>query len=152
MALEFCLSHNYFWFAGRFCTQKRGVAMGAKFSPSLANLFMSEWEDRHIYGQQRSELLFYKRFIDDPFILGFLTNNNIKLDCHWSREHNYLDVTVMLCNKQLITKIYFKPTDRNSYLPIYSGHHPAWLRNIPKGQFTRIRRNGTRDADFVTLS
>lgn len=89
-----------------------------------------EWEDRHIYGKQRSEILVYKRFIDDfffiwvgteisliKFIEGLNQNNNsIKLNCHWSREQiNYLDVTVIICSKKVITKVYFKPKDRNSY-------------------------------------
>lgn len=32
--------------------------MGAKFAPSLANIFMSEWEDKWIYGSRGKELLF----------------------------------------------------------------------------------------------
>ena len=39
-ALDFCLGHNFFWFNGSFYSQCRGVAMGAKFAPSIANLFM----------------------------------------------------------------------------------------------------------------
>lgn len=57
---------------------------------------------------------------------------------------------VMKGEHQLYTKAYFKSTDRNSYIPVQSGHHPQWLRNIPKGQFTRIRRNCTFDADYRT--
>lgn len=41
MILDYCLTHNYFWYLGNFYNQKTGVAMGAKFSPSLANLFMN---------------------------------------------------------------------------------------------------------------
>lgn len=51
---------------------------------------------------------------------------------------------------QLYTKAFFKSTDRNSYIPVQSGHHPRWLRNIPKGKFTRIRRNCTFDNDYAT--
>lgn len=111
LVLYFCLSHNFFWYGGKFYTQKRGVAKGAKFEPSCTNLFMSEWVDRFIFGRRKSELLFYKRFIDDllfiwvgsetsvrEFTEGLnLNNNNIQLDCHWSKDHvNYLDVTIML--------------------------------------------------------
>lgn len=58
IALDYCLSHNYFWYSGKCYTQVRGVAMGAKFAPLLANLFMSIWEDQFIYGQRKRELLF----------------------------------------------------------------------------------------------
>lgn len=39
-ALAFCLSHNYFWFNNHFFPQKKGVAMGVKFAPSIANFFI----------------------------------------------------------------------------------------------------------------
>lgn len=41
-SLDFCLSHNYFWYHNTCYSQKNGVAMGAKFAPSLANIFMVE--------------------------------------------------------------------------------------------------------------
>lgn len=43
--------------------------MGAKISPSIANLFMAEWEDKIIFKERRAGLLFYKRFIDDIFFI-----------------------------------------------------------------------------------
>lgn len=46
---EFCLTHNYFSFVGQYFRQTRGTAMGAKFAPSYANLFMGLWEDRYIW-------------------------------------------------------------------------------------------------------
>lgn len=57
-ALDFCLSHNYFWYASHFNSQKRGVAMGAKFAPSITNLFMAEWEDKVIFKERGAELIF----------------------------------------------------------------------------------------------
>lgn len=53
--LDFCLFHNYFWFGNNFFIQKREVAMGAKFAPSLANLFMGEWEDKVVFHERRAE-------------------------------------------------------------------------------------------------
>ena len=46
------------------------------------------------------------------------------------------------------TKVFFKPTDRNSFLPMQSGHHPAWLKNIPKGQLMRVKRNCSTLEDY----
>lgn len=100
MALDYCLSHNYFCYVGKYFTQVKGVAMDAKFAPSLANLFMSVWEDKFIYGQERKELLFHKRFIDDLFFIWVGTEsslttfvnelnknmNSIKLESKRSRE------------------------------------------------------------------
>lgn len=57
LVLDYCLTHNYFWYAGNIYSQT-GVAMGAKFAPSLANLFISEWEDKWMYKSKRKELVF----------------------------------------------------------------------------------------------
>lgn len=58
---------------------------------------------------------------------------------------NFLDIPVTITKSEtrLSTKVYLKPMYRNSYLSIRSGHHPAWIRNIPKGQMLRVRRNCT---------
>lgn len=36
--LDYAMGHIYFWFGGSYL-QNKGVAMGAKFKPSMANLF-----------------------------------------------------------------------------------------------------------------
>lgn len=92
--------------------------MGAKFLPSIANLFMGEWEDKYIFPKKRKELLFYKQYIDDlMFIwegpesslidyLAFLNSNNIKLTSQWSKDQiNVLDVNIYRVNDQLETKV-----------------------------------------------
>lgn len=43
LAVEFLLHHNYFMFDGQFFLQWRGASMGARFSPSFANIFMAAW-------------------------------------------------------------------------------------------------------------
>lgn len=43
--------------------------MGAKFTPSVANLFMAQWEEESVYKHTPPELLLYKRYIDDVIIL-----------------------------------------------------------------------------------
>lgn len=84
------------------------------------------------------------------FLGGQNNNTNyIKLDYQISEKCvNFLDVTIEKCRNVLSTKVYFKPTDRNSYLSIKSGHHPAWIRNIPKGQMLRFHRNCTQQEDY----
>lgn len=109
-------------------------------------------------------MLFYQRYIDDLFIIWQGTeeslrefskwlnsnNNNIKLEFNWDKQQiHYLDVLVMKEEDKLSTKAFFKTTDQNSYIPVQSGHHPQWLRNIPKGQFMHIRRNCSQDSDYA---
>lgn len=42
--------------------------MGAKYVPTVANIFTSKWEAEEIYGRPRQELKMYKRYIDNKYI------------------------------------------------------------------------------------
>lgn len=91
---------------------------------------MVEWEDRHVFNQNRPELKLYRRFIDALLFIWEgsresavefvqqlnLNTNNIVLDV----SVNFLDLTFMKSEVGMSTKVYFKPTDRNSYLSIRS--------------------------------
>lgn len=89
-----------------------------------------------MYLRRRGRVSF---LIDDLFLIWegaenslheFLTElntneNNIKLECQWSKEQiQYLDVSVFRQGDYLGAKVYFRPKDRNSYLPLQSRHHP----------------------------
>ena len=98
--------------------------MGTKCAPSYANIFMGWFE----------ELLtnlsdFYLRFMDDIFLIwngtktefdNFLKKVN---ECHpsikfeyemFKTEISFFDTTVFKANNKLRTKLYVKPTDRQS--------------------------------------
>lgn len=63
------MTHNYFWFDKAYYLHPKGMAMGAKFSPSLANLFLTRWEENNIYARDWPEFIFYPRYIDNiPFL------------------------------------------------------------------------------------
>ena len=42
--LQFCLTHTYFLFQGKYYEQVQGAAMGFPISPLIANIFMEEFE------------------------------------------------------------------------------------------------------------
>lgn len=52
---------------------------------------------------------------------------------------------------QITYKTHFKPTAGNSYVHAKSGHHKRWIRNIPEGQFGRLRRTCSELTDYITL-
>lgn len=43
--------------------------MGARFVPSLANLYVGLWEQEHIYAHLPPGLCLWRRYIDDVMIL-----------------------------------------------------------------------------------
>lgn len=62
-----------------------------------------------------------------------------------------MGVLTML-NGGIITKTFFKETDRTGYIPTASCHHPKWLGAIPKGQLMHIPWNCTNLNDYVQQS
>lgn len=138
--------------------------MGAKFAPSVTNLFLAQWEEESVYKHTPPELLLYKRYTDDVIIvwrgskgkriifLDGLNQNarNILLTWDISKTTiSYLDLEIIQIDNKLITKTYFKSVDRNSYLSIESCHHKNWLYDIPKGQMLRLRLNCTNVIDYT---
>lgn len=63
------MSNNNFWHEGSCFKQVKGVAMGAKYAPSVANILMSLREEHGIFGVPIPKIVLYKRYIDDVFIL-----------------------------------------------------------------------------------
>lgn len=59
--------------------------MGAKFEPSLANLFIDKWKEDVFYALKRPELVLWARYIDDILLL-------------WRRDFESLDAFMTILN------------------------------------------------------
>lgn len=71
-ATFFLLKHNYFMFESKFFLQISEVAIGAKFSPSLAIIYMAWWESLYIFNEHNpfsNSIRWFCRFIDDLLII-----------------------------------------------------------------------------------
>ncbi|XP_041425108.1 uncharacterized protein LOC121395530 [Xenopus laevis] len=157
--LEFILYNNYFKFESDFFLQLTGTAMGSNVAPTYANIFMHKYETNNIYGHAlfRKYGGYFRRYIDDLFFLWYGTKEEldifvndlnslpspIRFTVHSDASSiQFLDVTVYKDeeHQQLHTKIYQKPTDRNSLLH-YSSSHPRHLLNsLPRSQMMRVVR------------
>lgn len=137
--------------------------MGAKYAPSVANLFMSFWEDEAIFQSNIPELRLYRRYIDDILIIWAGTPDSFleflakigtnRFGISFSESFSYqqiyfLDLTLFREGNKLLTRTFFKDVDRNGYIPLTSCHHPRWLGGIPKSQLLRIRRNCSNLSDY----
>ena len=72
------MEHNYLFCGGEFYRQRTSVAMGAKFAPSLAHLFMALWEEQVLYPNKNDNLHFWCSFIDDAFYIWKGDVNSLK--------------------------------------------------------------------------
>ena len=164
--LNLVLTLNNFQFKGEDYLQVGGTAMGTRVAPSYANIFMSQFEEKHVYTYRLKPLAWY-RYIDDVFCIwqhgdielnNFVehlnnTHDTIKFSMETSKvEISFLDTMVKLDNGEIITDLYCKPTDRNNYLPFNSAHPYHCKKGLPYGQFLRLRRICSRDEDFLTQS
>ena len=59
--LEAVLTLNNFQFNDENFLQVGGTAMGTKVAPSLANVFMADFEERYIYSYEKQPI-FYRGF------------------------------------------------------------------------------------------
>lgn len=91
------------------------------------------------------------REIRTLYFMSTLNANNIGIKLSYEASYSnihFLDLEIFVSNKQLVTKTFFKATDRNRYIPVDSCHHSAWLKSMPRSQFLWIRRNCTDLRDF----
>ena len=136
--------------------------MGTRVAPSYANIFMNDFEEKHVYTHHLEPLAWY-RYIDDIFCLWQHGEEELeKFTTHLNSVHetikftieksitsvSFLDTEVHLDNKNIHMTLYVKPTIRNTYLPFYSAQPYHCKKGLPYGQFLRIWRICSKEDDF----
>lgn len=165
--LDISLRKNDFGFNGNTYLQVKGTAMGKRYAPSYANIFMAQWEERARSKSQHQPSL-YKRFIDDIVMvwengrdeltkfINILNTAHPSITLTWEinpMSINFLDTTIFKGTRFhqsgiLDTKVYFKPTDTHQLLHRSSYHPRHTFAGIVKSQVLRFRRICNNDKDF----
>lgn len=165
--LKLSLENNDFIFNDEWFLQIWGTAMGKKFAPNYANIFLALWEVGALAKCPLKPDIFL-RFLDDIFIVWshsekefwqffeILNNHHptIKLKATIHRQSiDFLDVTVFKGTRfsvqgQLDTKVYFKPTDTHELLHKLSYHPKHTFKGILKSQIIRFHRICNNASDF----
>ena len=122
---EFVLKNIFFEFNGEVKRQKSGTAIGIKFSPPYACIFMDEVETEFLKSQVSQPFL-WLRYIDEIFFVwthgtqeldSFLNNlnkfhHNLSFTYETSKERvNSLDLSVSIKNGAVNTDLDVKLTD-----------------------------------------
>ena len=68
------MNNNYFTFGDSCWRQLRGTAMGTPVAPAFASLYVAHVEDALLL-EFPSHVIYYKRYIDDIFLLWSPGNN-----------------------------------------------------------------------------
>lgn len=166
--LKINLERNDFMFNDQFYLQIKGTAMGKRFAPAYANIFMAQWEEEAL-SQCNQKPAHYVRYLDD--IWGIWTgtamefdrfvkelnsvNPSIQLKSELKKDSiDFLDTTVFkgpeysdTCT--LDVKVFFKKTDTHALLHRESFHPRHTFKGIVKSQLLRFKRICTRPHDFM---
>ena len=160
---KFVLKNNYFEFNGKVKQQISGTAIGTKFAPPYACIFMDEVETSFIETQEMKPLVWF-RYIDDVFFIwthgqekldSFLEelnrcNSYLKFTYESSKTSiSFLDLKVSLSNGDLSTDLHIKSTDRHQFLHYISSHPNHTKRCSIYSQALRISRICSNKSDFL---
>ena len=165
--LELSLKNNDFEFNGETFLQIKGTAMGKKFAPSYANIFMADFETEAMKKCYLKPTVYF-RFLDDIFCVWDHGHDNLQTFLEILNSHhpavkltasieeisnNFLDVTIfkgpLLQEKGIFdTKVYFKPTDTHQLLHKMSFHPKHTFQGILKSQIMRFYRICSQNSDF----
>ena len=83
---EFVLKNNYFEFNGQVQPQISGTAIGTKFAPTYACIFMDDVESKFLETRSLQPLIWF-RYIDDVFFIW--THREEKLQLFLTHLNNY---------------------------------------------------------------
>ena len=125
----FVLKNNYFEFNGEVKHQISGTAIGTKFAPTYASIFMDEIETKFLDTSEFKPLVWFG-YIDvfsiwkhgkeklEEFLKNF---NNYHPKIKFIHEFNrvnipFLDLKMSLSGDQLTTDLHIKSTDKHQYL------------------------------------
>ena len=165
--LELNLTKNDFTFDGRTFLQKSGTAMGKRFAPSYANIYMALWEETALK-KCRLKPTHYFRFLDDIFglwehsteefeqFIQILNTHHASITVKYvtnKEQIDFLDVTVFKgkdfnTTGKLDLRVFFKPTDTHALLHKTSFHPTHCFAGIVKSQLLRFQRICTQKDDF----
>ena len=159
---ELLLKNNIFEFSNKTYKQIRGTAIGTKFAPPYAVLFMAALEEK-ILSKVKKKPRVWWRYIDDIFftwehgeesLKDFINEINsfhptTKFTAGWSKEKvNFLDVEGTLRNGLLSIDLLVNPTDTHQFLDPTSCHPYHCKKGIPYSQTLRLNRICSDNSTF----
>jgi len=164
---EFVLKNNVFEF-GEVCKkQVSGTAMGTKFAPPYACIFMDVLETKFLNDEVLKPWC-WMRYIDDIFFVW--THGREKLEDFLKRlnevhptikfthensenEVNFLDIKVSIEGNKVSTNLFCKPTDCHQFLHYDSCHPKHTKTSTVYSQGLRLRKICSQDENFeINLS
>ncbi|KAK4884497.1 hypothetical protein RN001_000768 [Aquatica leii] len=137
---KFCLNNMVFQFNNQLYSQTEGLPMGSPLSPVLAEIFLTNFENKLISINVlfKKHILFWNRYVDDilcvftgsdadiEHFLMFLNNLHPRIKFTLEKSVNntlpFLDLYISINNNSFTYDIYRKPTTTDHVIPFDSNH------------------------------
>ena len=151
---KFVLKNNFFEFNSKIKQQISGTAIGTKFAPPYACIFMDKLETNFL-DKENLKPWVWLRYIDDIFFVwthgeellhDLLKRLNefhpsLKFTYEYSKQQiNFLDVVAGKEGDKFVTDLYCKATDCHQYLHYNSCHPDHMKKSSIYSQGLRIKR------------
>ena len=159
---EFVLKNNLFEFNDKVKQQISGTAIGTKFAPPYACIYMDKTETDFLKTQDLQPFI-WLRYIDDIFFIWthgeaelkrFMEKQNqflpnLKFTYESSQKKvAFLDLNVSLENGCITTDLYTKSTDCHQYLHCSSAHPDHLKNSVIYSQALRLSNICDYERDF----
>ena len=129
--LALILTLNNFIFKSKFYLQIKGCVMGTICTFSYANIFMSEFEEKHIYLLMKNKSAIYLRYIDNIFTVCIKSESELR---HFMNEINEKHQSIKFDFKFSKESIEFMDTlvyiNSKNGLPDHPLQKPNWLLKL----------------------
>lgn len=165
--LKLCLCNNDFEFNSSFFQQTKGTAMGVKFAPAYANIYLSIWE-HNIFNNNNSNFLpsLWLRYLDDIFgiwpfsidsfysFINFVNSIDSDIQVTFNIHNdsiNFLDINIFHHDNSLFYRIFIKDSDSFLTLPPNSYHPRHTPKNVILSHFIRYIKRNSFKTDFDNI-
>ena len=166
--LQVNMSSNFFTFADITFLQTDGTAMGAAFSPTIANIYMSVFL-RNFLSRTSEKPILIKRYIDDIFMIWHKRHDLSKFLDSINRHHpkihftsvqsdtsvNFLDITIRKSKHFEVTgklnvSTFQKENNLYQYLHFSSNHPRSVFKGLIVGEAIRYVRTNSSEYNYRT--
>ena len=149
---DFVLEKEYFEFNGQIRQQISVTAIGTKFSPPYACLFIDKIETAFFKTQELQPSAWF-RYIDDIIFIWIHGKQELQTFLHSLNEFKeniaFFDLKVSVKNSKIITDFYVKFTDHHQYLHYLSAHPNHTKRSVIFSQTLHISRLCSYEKNFI---
>jgi hypothetical protein len=152
LVLTLVMKLNVFTFADTYWLQLAWTAMGTPVACSYATVSFGHYENTTVLTQFKSNLIYYKRYIDD--VIGLWMPSKINNAETWTQFKNvlcdwghlkwtveepassihFLDLNISITGSSIHTSTFQKPLNLYLYIPPLSSHPPSCFQGLIYGE------------------